>query len=625
MAKTKRTKRALLMSALSLLLCVSMLIGTTYAWFTDTAVSAGNKIVAGTLKIDLELLDKESGEFVSVKEEKTPIFDYELWEPGYTEVKVLRIVNMGSLALKWKAKFISETALTELAEVIDVYVCPSESELGYPADRNLADYTYAGTVANFVNTIEETTNGSLLPNKAAYLGIALKMQESAGNHYQGMSLGGAFDIQILATQLTSEEDSFDDQYDVEASLDFAPVSNINELKAALARKEENIVLTADCETTEALNVVGDANIDGAGFTVSRADGYTGTLFNVAAGVTLALENIILDGGAEWSSRSATPSNGENAGVVATGSLIATTGNGNIVLNEDTILQNNDGSSAVSLATRGGGTLTLNGAQIINNRAEGGGAIWGGGNIVINEGSKINGNHATSIGGAIRMVDGYNNIVFTMNGGEMNNNTSANTGGAIWGGNRATYIFNGGEMAYNSAVAGGAIWTGTYENYTFAGDFELHHNSSTDLGGAVRFCDHASLTMTGGKVYNNTVNGNSSAFYLNNNSASITGGEIADNFSYAGGLGLTMGMVDMDGVIAFDLSTNHNTAYLAKEFNAFEFTVNETAANFGEFNFKPADGYVYAEGDEAKLVCKNEGYATYWDEATGRFRLQTSRI
>ena len=53
MTKQKSTKRALLMSALALLMCVSMLIGSTFAWFTDSVTSAGNKIQAGTLDIEL--------------------------------------------------------------------------------------------------------------------------------------------------------------------------------------------------------------------------------------------------------------------------------------------------------------------------------------------------------------------------------------------------------------------------------------------------------------------------------------------------------------------------------------------------------------------------------------------
>ena len=221
MTKTKSTKHALLMSGLALLMCVSMLIGSTFAWFTDSVTSAGNKIQAGTLKIDLELLEKNedgSTKWTSLKDSKAPIFNYDKWEPGYTDVKILKVENEGTLALKWVAKFVSANDLTELANVIDVYVKPSADEFGYATDRtDLSTWTKKGTVAEFVNTISETTYGNLEAGKAAYLGIALKMQESADNKYQGMDLGGAFDIMILATQYTSESDSFDDQYDKNAT------------------------------------------------------------------------------------------------------------------------------------------------------------------------------------------------------------------------------------------------------------------------------------------------------------------------------------------------------------------------------------------------------------------------
>ena len=57
MSKTKTTKRALLSSVLAMLLCVTMLIGTTFAWFTDTASTAVNKIQAGNLDVALEMKD----------------------------------------------------------------------------------------------------------------------------------------------------------------------------------------------------------------------------------------------------------------------------------------------------------------------------------------------------------------------------------------------------------------------------------------------------------------------------------------------------------------------------------------------------------------------------------------
>ena len=205
---------SLIMNVVAIVIASVLLIGATYAWFNDAATSSGNKIQAGTLKVDLELLDPEQDAWVSLKGNNAPIFDYENWEPGYTDIKVLKVENEGSLALKWKAKFVSNAVLTELADVIDVYVLASEDvELTYPADRSLAGYTCVGTVAEFVNTIESTTYGTLLGGDSAYLGLALKMRENVGNEYQGLDLGGTFDIQIVATQLSSEEDGFGDDYD----------------------------------------------------------------------------------------------------------------------------------------------------------------------------------------------------------------------------------------------------------------------------------------------------------------------------------------------------------------------------------------------------------------------------
>lgn len=221
-----KTKKSMLMSTISLFLCISMLIGSTFAWFTDSVTSAGNKIQSGTLKVDLELLDKETDEWKSLKETQAPIFNYDKWEPGYMDIKVFKVENEGNLALTWVAKFYSEEQLSILADVIDVYVYPSNSEIGYPTDCSLENYTCVGNLRTFINSIEETTWGILDAKETSYLGIALKMREEAGNEYQNLSLGGAFDIRIYATQYTSERDSFDNQYDKDATFDVLADPNI---------------------------------------------------------------------------------------------------------------------------------------------------------------------------------------------------------------------------------------------------------------------------------------------------------------------------------------------------------------------------------------------------------------
>ena len=204
---------SLIMNVIAIVITSAILIGSTFAWFTDSASSTGNKIQSGTLKVDLELLDVEDG-WTSLKESNEAIFDYDKWEPGFVDVKILKVENEGTLALQWKAQFVSQTQLSILANVIDVYVLPSQTEIGYPTDRDLTGYTRVGTVAEFVNTIETTTYGVLLANESAYLGIALKMRtEDVGNEYQGLDIGGTFDIRIVATQLSYESDSFDNGYD----------------------------------------------------------------------------------------------------------------------------------------------------------------------------------------------------------------------------------------------------------------------------------------------------------------------------------------------------------------------------------------------------------------------------
>ena len=348
----------------------------------------------------------------------------------------------------------------------------------------------------------------------------------------------------------------------------------------------------------------------------------GVMFNVKSGTTLTLENVIIDGGAVWTGEvnPVLKRGTVNAGITATGAIVATEANAHLVLGEGAVLQNNYGANAVNLGTRVGATLTINGGEIINNYSSSG-AIWGGGEITINSG-KVNYNQG-GIGGAIRVVTNIGTIL-TMNGGEMNYNYSEGNGGAIWAGTSRSnnvYVLNGGEMAYNySATTGGAIYAGYYETVKIGGTFKMHDNDcAANIGAAIRFHDHAAFYMTGGEVYNNGDDGNS--LFLNNNTATITGGKITDNFGYSGGLGLTWGAAEVDGVVAYNLSTNHNTAYLADEFNTLKFTVNEANSNFSQFKFKPASGYVYTEGDEDKLVCMNEGYETYWDAASGTFRLQ----
>ena len=241
MTKTKSTKRALLTSALALLMCVSMLIGSTFAWFTDSVTSSGNIIKSGTLDVTMEWKDATaSGAQQTYKDaSEGAIFNYDKWEPGFVEAKNIKIGNAGNLALKYQLNIVATGEVSELTDVIDVYYAEAECTL---ADRNMSELTKIGTLTEVLAAVSTTASGDLLGGESDTVTLALKMQESAGNEYQDLAIGSEFAVQLLATQLTSETDSFDDQYDVNAPK--TEVATAAELQKVL-NEGGYAVLTAD--------------------------------------------------------------------------------------------------------------------------------------------------------------------------------------------------------------------------------------------------------------------------------------------------------------------------------------------------------------------------------------------
>ena len=210
--KNKRTK---LISVLLIVLCLSLCVGATYAYFTDSVTSSGNKIQAGNLKIDLELLNKETQEWNSIKTSQAPIFNYTLWEPGYTDVKLLKVENEGNLAIKWEARLVYEGTIPALAQAIEVYIKASETEFAYPATRAELDASWenVGNLEYFFNNISTILNGELLARESTYFGIELYMPTTVEDNTLQDQTIGEFDIQIVATQLTYEPDAFGTDYD----------------------------------------------------------------------------------------------------------------------------------------------------------------------------------------------------------------------------------------------------------------------------------------------------------------------------------------------------------------------------------------------------------------------------
>ena len=91
-----QTKKALLKSVLSLVLCISLCVSGTFAWFSDNVTSGKNIIQSGNLDIEMYWTDDlENGTWYNVEDdEHNTIFTEENWEPGYTEVRYIKIKNI---------------------------------------------------------------------------------------------------------------------------------------------------------------------------------------------------------------------------------------------------------------------------------------------------------------------------------------------------------------------------------------------------------------------------------------------------------------------------------------------------------------------------------------------------
>ena len=234
MTNSKSTKRALISSTLAILMCVAMLIGTTFAWFTDTASTAVNKIQAGNLDIGVEYtLDGETWKDL---DGATDIFQKGLWEPGHTEVVALKFKNNGSLALKYsinmnivdeKAGINKLNQEYKLSDYLKVKTLSQEASLigdicidmAFSARSDGLGYT---TTANFKDATVLDHDLFLAPGEVGnYLIMKVYMPETVGNEANAISTEKTasirFGLNVVATQTPYEKDSYDNQYDKDAT------------------------------------------------------------------------------------------------------------------------------------------------------------------------------------------------------------------------------------------------------------------------------------------------------------------------------------------------------------------------------------------------------------------------
>ena len=239
MTNSKSTKRALLTSALALLMCVTMLVGATFAWFTDTASTGVNKIQAGNLKMEVTYKNTAGGSFEKVNKE-TPVFNNNaLWEPGHVEYVVLKVRNAGSLALKYKLgiNIASETGSTSvdgnafnLSDYIRFAVLDGDqSSLGrddlVAAAGNGAALNAGYTAENHL--LAGTNNSEKVVTLVVWMPTTVGNEANHKTEVTAPSID--LGISVAATQDTVEKDSFDNTYDKDAEYPIVAIDTLQEL------------------------------------------------------------------------------------------------------------------------------------------------------------------------------------------------------------------------------------------------------------------------------------------------------------------------------------------------------------------------------------------------------------
>ena len=287
MTDSKTTKRALAASIGCMALCVVLLVGTTFAWFTDTASTSVSQVTSGTLDVELYYANNATGgegsEWTKAGDSTTLYFLQSssegtvsqganiLWEPGCTySLPALQVKNSGSLALKYKIEITGIKGDAKLNEAIEWTINDEKLD----SDHSLA----AGA-----------TSGALT--------IKGHMKEDAGNEYQDLSIKG-ITISVVATQDTVEYDSNNNTYDEKATY-ATSVSSAADLAAAITDGGD-VVLTQNVVMDRRLSITGDTTIYGNGAsTISVADSLKDnrviTVNDNTDATTLTLSGVTIDG------------------------------------------------------------------------------------------------------------------------------------------------------------------------------------------------------------------------------------------------------------------------------------------------------------------------------------------
>ena len=367
--KTKTVKKALLSSVFALVVCVSMLLGTTFAWFTDSVTSSGNIIQSGTLKVAMYWAegseDPASEQTVWEDASSGAIFNHTNWEPGFSQARHVRITNDGTLGFKYQVRIVTHEEVSALAEVIDVYYFKDATQL---TEDSAEVGERLGTLVEVLEN-KELINGRLAANSSSAFSLVFKMRESAGNEYQGLTVG-EFLVQIVATQL-ADEATIDDALIAEilskgGVIDLPQNKNIDMYVSIADGISVQMNLNDNAVNNSIVNR-GELNVSGGSIVVAAAG-----LENLGSAT---LEDVVMHAGsaADYAAigRAGSETVLNNVDIKSAGGAVGAVGGGKVVFNGGSVDVNSTSTSGRYLfyAEGEGSEITINGGSFDFNKSQ----------------------------------------------------------------------------------------------------------------------------------------------------------------------------------------------------------------------------------------------------------------
>lgn len=240
---SKKSTGVLISSIIAIVISFTILIGSTFAWFTDSASSGINKIQSGNLDVGVNYTNSYNGMTEEITE-NTEIFtdingDKILWEPGAFASGRFEVANNGSLALKYELSIVQANATQTptgktLADALTIYALMRNKNTGtdgvmgdsrleaLPIDSAIPEYDPQKSLT-LKNGFK--VEGYLLPQESITYEVGVYWEPSENDNEYNIPGGLSIDfmVALVATQVNYETDGDGSFYDENANFPKTPV------------------------------------------------------------------------------------------------------------------------------------------------------------------------------------------------------------------------------------------------------------------------------------------------------------------------------------------------------------------------------------------------------------------